>query len=134
MLDNKYATLRNRKLLPIGPWSLDPQSDMKRQVISDECKQYSWTIAWPVDANENKAFLIEPWLLKISDVTLVLADLSFERPSCYFELGCVEALNKTVAVIASAGTPIHQTSHRDSVIFFSGLAEYRRVVRKLVST
>jgi nucleoside 2-deoxyribosyltransferase len=38
---------------------------------------------------------------------LVLADLTGERPNCYYEAGYAHALGKTVILTARAGTPIH---------------------------
>jgi nucleoside 2-deoxyribosyltransferase len=38
---------------------------------------------------------------------LILADLSQERPNCYYEAGYAHALGKTVILTAREGTPIH---------------------------
>jgi hypothetical protein len=59
----------------------------------------------------------------------VIADLSFERPSCYFELGIAEAVNANIALVAVKGTVVHQTSLRKSVFFYENmdsLASYLR--------
>ncbi len=61
----------------------------------------------------------------------VLADLSFERPSSYYELGVAEALDKTVKAVARAGTPIHQTQHRQDVMMYETLEDYDRIIRQV---
>jgi nucleoside 2-deoxyribosyltransferase len=54
----------------------------------------------------------------------VLADLSRERPSCYFELGLAEALGLKVVLMAVKGTPIHQVGKATNVWFYSNPTEY----------
>ena len=63
---------------------------------------------------------------------LVLADLSYERPSSYYELGAAEALGRRIALIAKRGTPIHQTTHAKKVIEYNTLEEYRDALRMLM--
>ncbi len=60
----------------------------------------------------------------------ILADLSFERPSSYYELGFAEAIEKTVILIARAGTQVHQTRHRNDVAEYDTLDDYDSVVRQ----
>jgi hypothetical protein len=62
----------------------------------------------------------------------VLADVSLERPSCYFELGMAEALGALVVIIASVGTPIHQIGNAGEVRFYSSLDEYRSEIARLL--
>jgi hypothetical protein len=120
-------------LLSIGPWRRDPNSQEKRQIISEECAQHAWTPIWPSDAEGPTDFLLDRWLNQVQQATLVLADLTLERPSCYFELGCVEAMKATVMIIAETGTPIHQTSHQSSVIYYDSMIEYRAVIRRILN-
>lgn len=132
MPNSNRDAFSDKQLLAIGPWALDPHSARKREIISDEFGRQGWITIWPSNPGDEQCFALAPWVDKISNATLVLADLSFERPSCYYELGCVEAMNRAVVVIAETGTPIHQTSHRDAVMFFNGLDEYQDVVRQII--
>ena len=43
----------------------------------------------------------------INESRLIVADLSYERPNVYFELGYARGLGKRVITIARDGTPIH---------------------------
>ena len=53
----------------------------------------------------------------------ILADVSLERPSCYFELGLMRATNVPIYLIAAEATPIHQVgdSGAADVAFYSSL-------------
>jgi hypothetical protein len=52
---------------------------------------------------------------------VAIADLSLERPSCYYELGVALGVGLPTVVVAAAGTPIHQTADRASVAFYDSL-------------
>jgi nucleoside 2-deoxyribosyltransferase len=62
----------------------------------------------------------------------VLADLSLERPSCYYELGLAEALGKPVYLIAKKNTDIHQTASRRLVRYFDNEDEYKVLVENII--
>lgn len=57
----------------------------------------------------------------IKKAELIIADLSFERPNCYYELGYARAIGKNIISIASKNTQIHfDVEHYDCVYFSSG--------------
>jgi hypothetical protein len=64
---------------------------------------------------------------------LPLADLSLERPSCYYELGLAEALGKPVYLIAAEGTDIHQTASRRLVSFYNGQEDFIILLKHILS-
>lgn len=64
------------------------------------------------------AFDIVSALEEIRLALFMLADLTGERPSCYYELGLAEALGKPVQIIAESGTKIHQTAARSTVLYY----------------
>jgi hypothetical protein len=76
---------------------------------------------------------------EIHDAAFVIADLTDERPSCYFEAGYAEALPRAVIYVASTnsvlkpGTPtrIHFDIHM-SVNFFTNQKELRDKVRDAI--
>jgi hypothetical protein len=65
-------------------------------------------------------------------VDLVVADLSLERPSCYFELGMAQTVGVPCFLIAEQGTRIHQ--HSGEVIFYASLEDYRRLISLAISS
>ena len=68
---------------------------------------------------------------------MVVADLTLERPSCYYEVGLAQALNRQVVLVAERGTPIHQAHDRDKVIFYDSLddlsAKLTRALRPVIA-
>jgi nucleoside 2-deoxyribosyltransferase len=69
---------------------------------------------------------------KLAGADLVVADLSKERPSCYFELGIAEALHKNIIRIAEQDTTIHQTSDKDKIIYYNNLEDYEIKMRSIL--
>ena len=54
----------------------------------------------------------------IAKAEVIIADLSYERPNCYFELGYAKALGKDMIIIARKGTKIHfDVEHYDYIEF-----------------
>ena len=74
------------------------------------------------------SFDLNSTIQDLKGASFVIADLSLERPSCYYELGLAEALRKRVHLIAQAGTDIHQTAARDNVLFFDDLIQFEAVI------
>ncbi len=57
----------------------------------------------------------------IKKAELIVADLSFERPNCYYELGYARAIGKKIITIASKNTKVHfDVEHYDCLFFSSG--------------
>lgn len=77
-------------------------------------------------------FNLESMLLELRGSEFVLADLSFERPSCYYELGLAESLYKEVFLVAHCETPIHQTVNRDNVKFYSTSRDLEEIVEDIL--
>ena len=59
----------------------------------------------------------------IKKASFVIADLAYERPSCYYELGLAQAMGKLTFFIALAGTKIHQTY--GDIHFYEGIEQYK---------
>lgn len=76
---------------------------------------------------------------EIKQATFVIADLTDERPSCYFEAGYAEALGKPIVYVASKQSIIHPGSqtkiHFDihmNVNFFTNHNELQEKVRAVL--
>lgn len=61
-------------------------------------------------------------------VRFSIIDLSFERPSCYYEMGFIDALGGEKFLIAKSQTIIHQHDPNDMVRFYSDIGEYRSIL------
>jgi nucleoside 2-deoxyribosyltransferase len=122
----------------IMPQGSDPTFPKKRAVIQDVAERRHLMVEFPMDwregGAEHSSFDLTRALAGLSSVDCVIADLSLERPSCYYELGLAQALRKRVFLMAEEGTAIHQAASRSETRFYKGLNEYRDIVDGIART
>lgn len=116
-------------IMPVGA---DQQFADKRSILQRVADKEGLNPYFPFDRTNNMAFDKERTLSVIRDSDFVLADLSLERPSCYFELGLAQALSKDVYLIAEQDTNIHQAHGRALTRFYEGFSGYEQVVSKVL--
>jgi nucleoside 2-deoxyribosyltransferase len=109
----------------------DPQFAAKQAILKELGSTYGCEPFFPLQRRGR--FDITSCRADIRNADFVLADLSLERPSCYFELGVAEALDVRTAIIAAAGTRIHQVADAQLVSLYASLDEYRTLVVKELS-
>lgn len=107
-------------VMPVGS---NPNKDKYKKLISEVASEYGMMPHFPSYATEDPVCNIQSTLQDFRACEFVLADLSFERPSCYYELGLAEALGKPVYLVAMEGTDIHQTASRRLVKFYKSNEE-----------
>ena len=116
--------------MPVGSDSSAPKN---KQIISGMASKYNIDVHFPQYTKE-KAFRPQAIVDELTGSLFVVANLSLERPSCYYELGIAEALGKDVFIIAETGSDIHQSANRDTVRFYKrgekGFSEAIRLVLK----
>ncbi|GHE67083.1 TIR domain-containing protein [Streptomyces griseoaurantiacus] len=125
----------NRYIYSIMPVSSDDDYQQKRDHLNDAAKELALSVHFPLDRGlpeVGKEFNLTRAVAEIERAKLVIADLSLERPSCYYELGLAQALGVKVVLIAKSGTDIHQAFGRNSVAEFRDLHEYPNVVRRVL--
>lgn len=113
----------------ISAVAADPDFEAKRAIVARIARSLDLVPLFPLDRSPGIA--LERASEDIRKARFVLADLSLERPSCYFELGLAEATGVDVDIIAKAGTPIHQVGYASQVNFYRDLDDYKRVLRRL---
>jgi hypothetical protein len=114
----------------IAPVGSDPQYKQKRELLERISRDTGREFFFPLE--RHTSFSLESARADLRRASLTIADLSLERPSCYFELGVAQALEVPIWVIAAAGTPLHQLAAPDSTRLYSNLAEYDEIVRQAV--
>lgn len=117
-------------VMPVGS---NPNKEENQRVISDVAGEYEISPHFPRYATEDPVFNLQSTLQGLRRCDFVLADLSLERPSCYYELGLAEALGKPVYLIAKNGTDIHQTASRRLVSFYKNKEELVKLLRDILS-
>jgi len=116
-----------KSLFVVGPHATDPDFERKMVVLVRVAADLKMSPAWALIAAERETAC---GLGALRDADFVIADLSFERPSCYFEVGFAQALGKRVALIAKGGTAIHQLIGREAVLFYNTISDYEGAIRE----
>ncbi|MFY9621841.1 MAG: hypothetical protein WAQ99_18655 [Pyrinomonadaceae bacterium] len=116
-------------IMPVGA---DPQSANKKAILERVATELGLTPHFPYEKGKTVAFDINSTLSALKHSDFVLADLSMERPSCYFELGLAQAIGKHVYLIARKNTDIHQADRRNLTHFYTDLESYAEVVSRVL--
>jgi len=119
-------------LYVISPVAADPDFTAKRALVAAIATSLGVEPLFPLDRDPSVA--LERAFDDIRRAKFVLADLTLERPSCYFELGLAEATGVDVVIVAKTGTPIHQVGYASQVSFYRNLGEYETLIRQLLET
>ena len=120
------------KVFSIMPHFSDAEFNAKKALLLDISYGYNCEILMGLSSGREDD--INMTLEKLYSADAVLADLTLERPSCYFELGYAQALIKPVFLIARTGTEIHQCISRCSLNTYSSLNEYGSLIIRLLSS
>ncbi|MGW0333312.1 hypothetical protein ACWD0J_15810 [Streptomyces sp. NPDC003011] len=125
----------DRYIYSIMPVSSDDDYHEKRTSLSEVASEFELSVHFPLDRGLpeiGKEFNLARVVDEVKQAALVIADLSLERPSCYYELGLAQALGAQVALVAASGTNVHQAFGRNSVYEFRNLQEYRSTVHRIL--
>lgn len=112
-------------LYAIMPMKADSVFQHKRSIVIRVAKECHVDAHFPfeVPANNNDDMLDD-----LKHASVVFADLSYERPSCYYELGLAQALGLTTYLVACEGTTIHQIEGQ--VHLYRDLVSYEKLVKE----
>ena len=116
----------------ISPVGADPDFATKRAIVAAAAGSFGVKALFPLDREPGVA--LERASDDIRKAKFVLADLTYERPSCYFELGLAEATGVDVGIIAKKGTPIHQVGYASQVNFYRDITDYKRLIMQLLES
>lgn len=113
------------RVLVVMPVRTDKNCEAKRATIA---KAFGDDALLPkvVEINDPQDFDLVEAIRKLKEAKLVIADLSFERPSCYYELGMAQALGLPTLLLAQEGTRLYQ--HSGAVTFYKDLEEFQQIV------
>ncbi|MGW0599610.1 hypothetical protein ACWD11_20975 [Streptomyces sp. NPDC002776] len=119
------------------PVSSDSEYGQKRVRLNEAARAFDLAVHFPLDRGlpeEGMEFDLAAASTDIRKSVMVIADLTFERPSCYYELGLAQALGARVSLIAKSGTPIHQAFGRNSVREYQNLEHYTAILDQILQT
>lgn len=113
--------MNSRYFYVIMPVRSDTSATAKRLLIEQLADRYGLSAKFSEYANNKFSFDLGKFKEELISACFVLVDLSLERPSCYYELGVVEALGRPVELVAAEGTPIHQSAGRAQLTHYKDL-------------
>ena len=111
----------------ISPVRSDPGYGSKREALGSIAEEFGIEFFFPLDRHES--FSVGTAVADIRRAWLVIADLSLERPSCYFEVGLAQGVGAPVAFMAAAGTSLHQAGGTANLLSYTDIPGYREAVR-----
>jgi hypothetical protein len=123
--------MMDQEIYVIMPVGTDKGANAKRVIITRCAERHNLIAHFPMDRLKfelDPARALAETTQQILRSRLVLADLSLERPSCYYELGVAEALGARVSIIARTGTDIHQSVNRLAARFYDNMASYEGLI------
>lgn len=121
-----------RTLLLITPYQMDAQYSAKKAIVKNICEESNLAFITAEDISTGSGLSAEETIDFLRKCSFAIADLSFERPSCYYEVGYLQSLSKSVYLVATNYTIIHQVLNRDNLQFYNNLEEYKTLIAKIV--
>lgn len=118
----------NAYFYTIMPYTLDPEYQQKRDILKNAAEIKGLFPHFPVDNIQSHSSSI---ISEVKEALFVFADLSYERPSCYYELGVAQGLNTKTFLVALRGTTIHQAEGK--IHFYNNLKEYKQLVMQALN-
>lgn len=99
------------------------------KAVASDCKMR----AQLADAEyvENKLILTKI-IESIKKAEIIIADLSYERPNCYFELGYAMAVGKKIIITAKVGTKIHFDVSGYEIIYYEDTQDLYRQLKMVL--
>ena len=116
--------------MPVGS---DEHFAEKKRILTNAAGYTVFKPSLPLNGEYCSDFDLDSTIRILQDSEFVVADLSLERPSCYYELGLAQALGKRTFLIAEMDTPLHQAYGRNSVRFYRDLGHYQRIISEILS-
>jgi hypothetical protein len=113
-------------IMPVGS---DPNYSSRRSRIDATIRALGMEPYFPLDYHQHDA-VFDPATIRfeMQRASVAVADLTLERPSCYYELGVAQGTGLPTVIVAELGTAIHQTADRDRVSFYADLDELGKVL------
>ena len=121
-----------RALLLIAPYRIDAQYSSKKAIVKKLCEDSSLEFLTAEDIDTGNSLSAEETINFLKKCSFAIGDLSFERPSCYYEVGYLQSIDKKVYLLATSNTVIHQVLSKSSLKFYDNLEEYKALIAEII--
>lgn len=109
----------------------DPDMEDVHQTIKRTCKELEYK-AERVDDIQFTGKISEKIQSCIKLSELVVADLTYERPNVYYEVGFADAYEKPLLLVARKGTKVHFDLQGNKVLFYRNMTELEKLLSKAI--
>ncbi|MGE0626815.1 MAG: hypothetical protein AB7O43_03260 [Hyphomicrobiaceae bacterium] len=110
----------------------NPELEDIHQAIKQTCRE-AGIIAFRSDEIEHNEKITDMVVSGISRSDFIIADMTYERPNVYYELGYAHGLGKKVIMIAREGTTLHFDIKDYNAIFYRNLTALRQKLSQRIS-
>lgn len=121
-----------KKFVLITPYSNDPQFEQKKQIVTNLAKKHGLQLLMPDWIENESPESVQKTLDILNEVDFAIADLSYERPSCYYEVGYLQGLNKTVYLLAQGATTIHLIT--GEIQWYNNTIDYQNIIAGILKS
>ncbi|WP_143069919.1 nucleoside 2-deoxyribosyltransferase [Hymenobacter actinosclerus] len=121
-----------KKVFIVAPYTIDSLYNKKKRIMEELCTKYNIEFVRAEDSLSARSLNAEETAILLQQCDFAIADLSYERPSCYYEVGYLQALQKKVYLICAKNTTIHQVLGRNNVVLYSNLGDYKATIENII--
>lgn len=120
-----------KKLFLITPYSSDPDFEQKKEIVARLAAEHNLVLLMPGTEELGTQKGIEQTLKMMQEADFAIADLSYERPSCYYEVGYLQGLGKPVYIIAKSSTLIHLINGK--LHGYNNIIDYKCIISEILN-
>jgi len=125
----KYELKRNTAFILMAMDPDNPELEDVYRTIKDVCASYGIN-AYRADEIEHQDRITDLILSEIRTCEFLIADLSYERPNVYYEIGYAHANNKRPILYRKRGTRLHFDLSVHNVPEYKNITELRELLTK----
>jgi nucleoside 2-deoxyribosyltransferase len=121
-----------KNVFMISPYTIDFLYYKKKEAVDILSKKYDVNFIRAEDNTTGRSLNAEETAVLLHQCSYAIADLSYERPSCYYEVGYLQAIKKPVYLISATNVPLHQALGIGNVMLYDSLNDYEKTIENII--